>query len=491
MRHINYVITMIVLLALGVCSCKDKEKDTDEEVIYSTSTTNALVMSFSLKDNPNVSAKLDSVHFTIDPARGEIYNVDSLPVGTNVSSLLTTVRFSSSVREAKYYLTYSKNGTVMRDTITYRSTSTDSLNFTGSARLDVTSYDGSVTRSYNIHVNVHKSEPDTLSWPLTSRQDLPGAGSNNTAHRAIKWGNLVLSLLHNESGYHLSSATTSEGPWETIDFAGGFEPDVNSLTCSDNALYLLDTDGMLHTSTDGENWTTTGTQWQTLIGGYTDRVLGISVGDEPLLDEYPRREDFIPQAVPANFPLSDMSQLVMSENMWAVAPQAVLVGGVLADGTVSNKTWGYDGNTWAVLSNTSDALPALRDAILVSYLTYNVSIINYSAKPQDTWLVMGGYLADGTANRVTYTSTNQGITWSKGATSLQWPGHMPSMGGAQAIIDERSMSVNGAPRRRVTQPVTEWVVPYIYLFGGYAPSGELLNNVWCGVITRMTYKPTY
>ena len=71
MRHINYVITMIVLLALGVCSCKDK-KETEEVETYSTSATNALVLSFRLQNSKNVSAKLDSVHFTIDPVRGQI-----------------------------------------------------------------------------------------------------------------------------------------------------------------------------------------------------------------------------------------------------------------------------------------------------------------------------------------------------------------------------------------------------------------------------------
>ena len=166
MRHINYVIAMIALLALAVSSCKDK-KETEEVETYSTSATNALVLSFRLQNSKNVSAKLDSVHFTIDPVRGQIYNVDSLPVGTNISSLLTTVSFRSSVRQAKYYLTYSKNGTVQRDTITYRSASTDSMNFTGTVRLEVTSYDGTVTRNYDVHINLNKTL--FLVWHFCTR----------------------------------------------------------------------------------------------------------------------------------------------------------------------------------------------------------------------------------------------------------------------------------------------------------------------------------
>lgn len=489
MRHINYVIAMIALLALAVSSCKDK-KETEEVETYSTSATNALVLSFRLQNSKNVSAKLDSVHFTIDPVRGQIYNVDSLPVGTNISSLLTTVSFRSSVRQAKYYLTYSKNGTVQRDTITYRSASTDSMNFTGTVRLEVTSYDGTVTRNYDVHINVHKSEPDTLTWPVESRSDLPGAGSDNIAQRTVRWNNLVICLLQNDAGYFLSSAYNADGPWDTDVFKGDFVPDVTSLASSDSKLYVLDTEGNMHTSDDGKTWTATGQRWHTIIGGYGNRVLGITADEVPQLDEYPRREGHVAKAVPADFPLSGLSQLVIADNSWTVSPQAVMVGGVLADGSLSNKTWGYDGETWAIISNAQDTLPALRDAILVSYYTYSVNPINYKSTLHDSWLLMGGFKADGSSNRTTYISNNQGITWQKAASSMQWPSHMPSMGGAQAIIESRSFSVNGAPRR-VSKPTTEWQVPFIYLFGGTTASGVLLNNVWCGVITRMTYRPNY
>ena len=92
--HNKYILAIIALLALVVCSCKDNKDKDDEVVYYSTSTTDALVTSFRLKNDTKNSTKLDSVHFTIDPVRGKIYNVDSLPVGTDVSHLLPTLSFS-------------------------------------------------------------------------------------------------------------------------------------------------------------------------------------------------------------------------------------------------------------------------------------------------------------------------------------------------------------------------------------------------------------
>lgn len=488
--HNKYILAIIALLALVMCSCKDNKDKDDEVVYYSTSTTDALVTSFRLKNDTKNSTKLDSVHFTIDPVRGKIYNVDSLPVGTDVSHLLTTLSFSTPIKEAKFYLTYSKSGAVTRDTITYRSTSTDSLNFTGSARLEVSSYDGTVVRNYEVHVNVHKTQPDTLNWPLSARCDLPGAKDDVVAQRTERWNNMVVCLVQNSDGYKISVSNDLTDDWSVYELNTDFTPDVNSLTTCDNMVCLLDTDGYLHTSSDLQSWTKTDVRWHSIIGGYDTRVLGITADDTPMFDEYPRREEFSAQSIPADFPTHGTSQLVTAANSWTVAQQAVMVGGVLADGSLTDKTWGYDGNSWAVISNIENGLPALRDAILVSYFTYSVNSINYKATLQDAWLVMGGFYADGTPNRTTYISKNQGITWTSASSTMQWPSHIPSMGGAQAIIDNRKFTANGAPRR-VSKPITEWDVPHIYLFGGRTASGELLNNVWCGVITRMTYKPVY
>ena len=490
MRSKNYIILLIAMFAVALTSCKDKNKDSDETIIYSTSTSNALVASFSLQANTNVLANLDSVHFTVDPVRCLIYNVDSLPKGTDVSRLLTKLSFKSSVGTVKYYLSYSKGGVVKRDTITYTSSSTDSLNFTGSAILEVNSYDGTVTRRYDIHVNVHQSEPDTLVWPISARHDLPGSDGSVVAQRAVQCGDRVACLVQNGNSCNVSWPNFDFDDNNTSTLSLGFVPDVNSFAASNNAYYLLDTAGELHTSTDCETWTATGTHWLRIIGGYGDRMLGITADETPLLDEYPRRDNYTARAVPANFPVKGFSQLVLSEHKWTVAPQAVMVGGVLADGTVSRKTWGYDGNSWAIISSDNDTLPALRDAILVSYFTYDVSIINYKATKQPTWLVMCGFKADGTPNRTTYQSRNQGITWAKAPSTLQWPNYLPSIGNAQAIIIYDTTVASHAPRR-VSQLLTDWETPYIFLFGGYNEQGVLMNNVWRGVINRMTYQPTY
>ena len=51
--------------------------------------------------------------------------------------------------------------------------------------------------------------------------------------------------------------------------------------------------------------------------------------------------------------------------------------------------------------------------------------------------------------------------------------------------------VTGVPASRATEPVTEWDCPYIYVFGGVTPTGGLSNNIWRGVINRLSFKPLY
>lgn len=486
----NIIVWSIITVLLTMMSCKEKENK-DEVIIYTNSTTNALVTSFMLQQNTNVLNNLDSVFFTIDPVKNRIYNADSLPVGTDVRKLLTTITFNATVESAKFYLTYSENGQVKRDTITYSSSSRDSLNFTGSAVLEVKAYDGEHTKRYDVFVNVHQVNPDTIVWPEGARTALPAATAGDKCNRAVQWGSKVVSLLQTAGdGYRISIADSPTGTWTTVDFSGGFTPDVHSLAANDKHLYVLDQSGSLYVSDDAINWQNTGIKWHSVIGCYEDHALGITADAEPKFDEYPRHDGYTPKSLPASFPMSGRSQLVQMRHNWTVSPQVVMVGGTLADGSVTNKAWGYDGSSWAVISAASDTLPALRDVMLVSYFTYDISTTNWKVTKHATWLIMGGFKSDGTPNRTTYMSRNQGITWSKAPSGLQWPAHMPSIGGAQALIHYHTLTANGSPRR-VSKPVTEWDCPYIYLMGGYNAEGTLLTDVWCGVLNRLTQKPVY
>ncbi len=490
---------LVALLGSAAVSCNNKSTS-DEETIqyYGVSSSSVMVSRFMLGENKNVLYNLDSVFFTIDQDRRLIYNADSLPVGTDVRKLTVKLTFPYSVRSAVFRV---KGGTLQGDTsITYSSTTKDTIDFSGQVMLDITSNDGSRTATYIVKVNVHQQEPDLLSFARQWRRDLPNVNATPLQVKAVQQGNDYLCLIQDDDKYVLSSTTKlSAGTWNKKELNLPFTPDINSFAASIEALFMLDINGELFTSNDrGETWTDCGVAWTWIVGGYEDRLLGVMHEDGIYKhDEYPRASGFTPTEVPEDFPVRGSSPLITGDYRWIVNDQVQLVGGVLQNGTMTNATWGYDGTHWGRLNiSTNNVLPKISDAVVIPYYTFDVdSVQRRVAVKNVTWLLMGGKLADGSLNRTTYVSRNQGMSWLKGASGLQQADYMPSFFGAQAFVQYEQLNASAqAPKRAAstnTKPVTQWECPYIYLVGGYASSGVVLNNVWRGVLNRLTYRPIF
>lgn len=493
MKKPNLLYMLVALLvAVSYASCDKKESEPiDEDVVYSSSGSSALVSSFSLNANTKILAHLDSINFCIDQEKGIIYNPDSLPMGTDVSKLLCTVKFGATTVSSASFVVGGGKVIKQDTTINYTASMTDSIDFTGHVTLNVTSADGQGTMSYRIYVNVHNENPDSLLFPLAARRNLPASADDNYDVGMAQMGGLFYSMINNSNGRYVATATTPDGKWSSHTVSLPFVPVENSLTATNQALYILDTTGNLYTSTNGEAWTSTGVVWHSIIGGYGDRVLGVMLdGGTMNADEYPRRSGYSPVALPARFPITGRSQLIIENSEWTVGQTALLFGGRDASGKMVNTTWGYDGNTWGEFNGVSgSAIPALEGATLFAYTTYDLNKYSLHATPRHTLIVMGGRFADGKLNRKTYVSRDLGITWLVAASCMEMPAYMPSFVDAKAFVCSATYS-SKAPKR-VSKPINEWDVPFVYIVGGKDGNGYLLNNVWKGVISRLTYKPLY
>ena len=49
--------------------------------------------------------------------------------------------------------------------------------------------------------------------------------------------------------------------------------------------------------------------------------------------------------------------------------------------------------------------------------------------------------------------------------------------------------LDGGIQTLATKPITEWNVPYIYMFGGVNAEGQTLNTLYRGVINQLRFKP--
>ncbi len=436
-----------------------------------------------------------------------IYNADSLPYGTKTDKLIANIGIDQCSSAELFVPRVNDTATV----IDFLTNSTDSIDFSnGPVTLHLVSYDGVTARDYSISVNVHQIEPDSLYWNRLDRQNLPTSFGVPSVQKTAELGNKVYCLTGVDDKYCIAVSSDLEGwQWQTQELSLDFTPDVGSLNATSEALYILDDQGRLYASTDGLSWSDCGVDWSHIYGGYGSTLLGVETQNGTYYHAtYPASGSSA--AVEDDCPVSGTSQLITFENDWDIAPQAVMLGGRLSDGSLTADAWGYDGTTWAKLSdNTFDAKEKMT---LFPYFTYKTDTDNWSVTKYTTLIALGGMTATPETQKEVYVSLDQGIHWKLADDLLQLPDYIPAMADAQAIVFSttlksvstlsaswESFAPKSLPRwwsikqatasTKAVKPITEWECPYIYLFGGTNAQGALYNTVWRGVISRLSFKP--
>lgn len=471
--------TLLATALVPVVGSCNSDSTTEYEL-----SSSALVRSFSLASNDSILANLDSVFFSIDLYTGQIYNADSLPFGTRIQALTPTILTDgASVIE----LSVPRPGRA--DTvINYLSNTTDTVNFSnGPVGLRVVSLDGKTEYKYSIKVNVHTVPTDTLTWSRpANRGNLPSAFSMvNAQHTTMSPSGTYYCMTSYQGEYSIAYTTNPDGTWTKSKVALGFTPDINSFTATTAALYILDNAGNLYTSTNnGTTWTSTGNRADNILGAYTNRLITtVKDGSQWSIVEYPGAKK---TAAPTNFPVQNASTAVSIKFDMASAEQLIVVGGRLANGELSNRTWGFDGNTWVDL--TRGALPyKLENMALTPYYSLGTDSASWRLdRRTSVMLAFCGNNAKGTPNDTVYMTRDFGMHWTKAPANLQLNTKaVPSRTLTQ--IYPYTTTVHAASR--ATAPITEWQVPYLYMFGGISAQGATYNTLFRGVITRFTFKP--
>ena len=373
-------------------------------------------------------------------------------------------------------------------TINLNTNPNDSINFSsGRVWLRLESGNGKYTRIYNVKVNVHKMNPDSLQW-RSQKQALPGSLANPAEQWSTQQGDDIYSLERNQAGdvQLCHSSNPLEGEWTRTTPTLPADAVLRSFTATDDAFYILSSDGKLFTAADpAGQWTETGqTGWSYIYGGYGTDVIGVQEGKWLA---YPSGKT---GAIPAAMPVSGTSQMWTYSNSWMTSPQAMFVGGRLADGSLSNAAWGFDGYGWMQLnaSTSQRVIPAAEGVTLFPYFTYRVEKTNFAITKQSAWIALGGKTADGSVHKDVYITLDNGINWLKGSESLTLPAEITARSGASVQITNKTYTI-GSRADLLEKPITEWDAPFILLLGGNDASGHLFNEMHVGVINRLTFKP--
>ena len=506
MKKIVPIYAVLTVFALFMSmSCNDSNNSSDEPVVLSS---NTLVTAFSLAENDSVLADLDSLFFTIDVDNRIIYNADSLPKGTKINRLVANI---SMYATSTGVIRISGASTMEDTTYTYNSSANDSIDFTGNVYLTVNAADGISSREYRLQVNVHQVEPDSLYWNRLARRNLPVRSSELVRQKTVQKGTELFCLVEEERGYTVSvTGDPASNSWEIAGADFGFVPDIDSFTATADALYILSDDKSLYCSTDGgKTWSSTGSSYYSLIGGYGADLLCISEENGTYYHDIYRQGGSLSSAryeIEEDFPVSGFSQCVGLENEWSQIGQVLFIGGTMQNGMPNSCVWGYDGSDWGKISRI--AVPVAKTGMtLLRY--YNFTGSYYDMQGYPVWLAIGGRDSEGHVTDTVYISYDNCVTWSEGDDLLQLPDYISPFANAQAFVYNTTMTramssewesmpsrrlpfwwtVAGDGQTRAATGSASWECPYIYMFGGVNDSGMLMNNIWKGVLNRLTFKP--
>ena len=215
-------IKFLPLLAVFFAATSIMTSCLDNDVEQITYTSETSITGFSLGTlNINRMGKdkngLDSPYvdtldcsnypFTIDQINRIITNKDSLPVGTHIDKVITSITYDAGM------LGYTPKGSD-HDTIW---TSTDSIDFTDPVEFKVYAYSGVEGKPYKVTINVHQQEPDTISWKKFDNN--PFSAGNLSEQKAVYANGKVYVFGKNGNGTHIEYsdvANDNPSPWEPV-----------------------------------------------------------------------------------------------------------------------------------------------------------------------------------------------------------------------------------------------------------------------------------
>lgn len=504
------LITMLVIIS----SCKNLD---DEGLYYSKQ--NTMVCSFSLQRDTSVLSNLDSIFFTIDLEKSLIYNADSLPKGTDISGIAVKAVF---MNPANVYINYEDAEGVVR-TFSYLATSHAPVDFRksedGKVNMKVIASDGHTSQTYTLKVNVHKVQADSLYWEKIESATISSQLTDIVSSKTVATTQGYQMFAQKSGGEVLVYRTADFSIWESKSIGTMPMMDWRTLTCDGTNLYLLSSHNKLYSCTNLEIPQFTESS---LLGTYIPiSLIGVYENDKLLSvvednGEYKHAIVNIASGaielrdMPQEFPIKGFSQPITFTSKWT-QNQLVVACGEKSNGALTNAVWGFDGANWAILNNAvsgGSLITPRTGAVMFTYYTYDYdSEIDLHTKVL-TYFIIGGWDGEKMTNDLFYT-TNLGGKWKKaGVTSpMALPSTISPRMGADVFVLEQPLlkkaTEGGVQWRDIElvnkKSIKEFIslraegqreIPYIYMIGGSSSlQYSFMNEVWKGVIMRLTFPP--
>lgn len=210
------------------------------------------------------SMQIDTVYgkkvaLTIDQANNRIFNKDSLPV--HADTIVNKILITDIVTGGSWI---TRKLDADRDTIF--NYVTDSLDLTKPTELTVYAMDVNISRKYTLQINVHKQDPDSLSW----KTFIPQAPLGQAGRIFEALGENLLVFTPDLKIYKAHDLSPVQ--WEELTVTGLEEiTKINRVVPSPekDKLYLF-ADQAIYSSTDGASWQ------KMALDGPVDQLLSVA-----------------------------------------------------------------------------------------------------------------------------------------------------------------------------------------------------------------------
>ena len=456
-QRLRYLVALVVTIGL-FSSCWD---DFEEQNYYAANVT-----AFSFASH-TAAPGIESYTFNIDQVGSRIYNLDSLPYGTDIDTLYPSITLQSS------------NGSLYLNDSLWEEK--DSIDFSKPVYLRNTSADGKHTRTYVIDVRVHQVDPDSMQNQVWTESFPQIAPRNKTFPHGVNgfrsyWMDPVTGL----KAVDLVDETT-----HTVRSVSGLPSLVKleSLVQHRDRWYVLSADGQAFVSSDGLIWTALfagntipGTSLQlTALFGSLDRKSKVETEPDYLIGmATDLNGHFVPvktadaarwlagDSLTEDFPAMDYADVFGKTE--TNVPFFTIGGGRCPDGSQNTRIWStQDGLNWVVINKSLGQklqLPSLNGA---SFFYYDNQLVG-----------LGGRLEDGTFNSILYVSKDHGRAWREAPEQWIITPLLSGLAEGQVYVERKESSEEGVYDE------------FIWYFGGQNEFG-LHTTVWKFCLNKMLF----
>lgn len=445
--------------ALGLLTFLFASSCISNKEIQNPELTTVQVSSFTLTSKSNPA--LEKVFFSIDHAKGKIYNAQPLPYGTEIDSVKIKIGIQNPAT-FKLLIDGKEPERSAADSIYFRD------RWDKEITVEVTNTKKGLKKSYKVQIEKQLTDPDSYYWMPVITGKLPDLSGKETIFcRSDKNLYIFASQGGNTQLYH---APTNTLIWEEITTTALSGKVVTSAVASaEGVLYATLGEGPHQTcmvSTDG------GKQWlkenrinngSILLGAFKER--GQSQPTLCMIEQDPAGKNYFAcllgngvykrgEEVPEDFPMSGHSTALFEV---AHHPLLVLVGAKTASGKPSRLTWTTTtGLDWLTPTPQSDKdlLPPFEgaEAPLLIPTSSNKGLL-YCVYPASHTPQRGATI---------YSSKDQGVSWTARNAAIMLPHETEPFGGYGKLF--------GLARDELI----------FVLFGGKKADGSLDRTIWEG-----------